>query len=94
MRYRRRQLDHLFCLRHIIHANGIDQQCAFGTIEQRFQQQRLQLIAAQVVEDLAHFEAQEGFVFQRLHRPLRDGLQKLLSGFSGKSQLQQAWGLG
>ena len=51
------QLDHLFGLADVIDPFAVDQQRAFRAIEQCFDQQRLQLVAAQIVEDLAHLEA-------------------------------------
>ena len=51
------QLDHLLGLADVIDPFAVEQQRAFRTIEQCFDQQRLQLIAAQIVEDLADLEA-------------------------------------
>ena len=51
------QLDHLLGLANVIDPFAVDQQRAFRAVEQRFDQQRLQLVAAQIVEDLAHLKA-------------------------------------
>ena len=84
MRHGGSQLDHLIGLRDVVNADTVDQQRALRAIEQRVDQQRLQLVAAQIVEDLADLKAQEGFIFQRLHRPLRDLLKKLRGRFGGE----------
>ena len=51
------QLDHLLGLADVIDPFAVDKQRAFRAIEQCFDQQRLQLIATQIVEDLADLEA-------------------------------------
>ncbi len=89
MRHGGRQFDHLIGLSDVVNADTVYQQRALRAIEQRLDQQRLQLVAAQIVEDLADLKAQERFVFQRLYRPLCDLLKKLRARFGGEGQLQQ-----
>ncbi|MNP38132.1 hypothetical protein D3C76_1316250 [compost metagenome] len=71
-------LHHLVGLSDVIHPLGGNQQRALVTAEQGVQQQGLELVAAQVIEDLRHPKAQERFVLQGLNGPLLHLPQELL----------------
>ena len=90
MRYGRSETHHIFSLRHIIQAFRSDQQRTGVTINQRIDQQRLQLITTQIVQYFSNTETQERFVLQRLNRPFLNRREELINGFLVERQLQQA----